>query len=540
MKKFSFYSMLFLVATVVFGCSDDYDDTELRNEINKTLVGFENYDTFYASSDNKDVVIKLPTTLTEEDYTTITATMTNENGTSIDIQSRSAATDELWGVQVTKPTFTGGIVVEGSAKVTLTAPTNVKLSETALLKVTLTDKNGKDYTVTRPVKYFDGEIVENTAGGLDTKITNTSVTQLALKGSIDKDDIDYIKESLTSLEILDLSMTDLTVIPDRSFAYYEPLSANTTLKRVILPATVTTVGEAAFANCSALETLFLDNVQNIGKWAFEGCTSLRDVRLGNKLETISEAAFTGCTSLQTIEIPATVHELPDFLFADCEKLEQVTLPNSMTSIGECAFVGCLSLKGIDIPTNVTVIREETFDGCKNLQYVTLHNGITEIKSMAFSYCTSLTRNGPVSDGFELPLSLTTLGEGAFYHCENLQKIDLSKTSVTKILKNTFSSCLKLSNITLPPNLETIGVQAFFRCSSFSGLYLPASVTSIEKQAFFSCDKMTQLYSKAITAPTIHSESFEAGYKNSRTLITPTGADYSSWNNYFGTIIQQNF
>lgn len=75
-------------------------------------------------------------------------------------------------------------------------------------------------------------------------------------------------------------MTDLTVMPNRGLAFYDPQPVNTTLKRVVLPATVTAIEEAAFANCRALETIDTENARSIGKWVFENCVNLRNLRIG--------------------------------------------------------------------------------------------------------------------------------------------------------------------------------------------------------------------------------------------------------------------
>lgn len=541
-------------------------------------VGFDSYEIFYASATNNEITLTLPSTLKEEDYTTLAATVANESGTGMDIQTRSAATQEIWGVQVTKPSFAGDAVVAGSAKVTLTAPANIKLSATALLKVTITDKNGKEFTVARPVKYFDGVIVESTAGNLATVVTDGSVRKLAVKGSMSADDFAYIRQSLNALEVLDLSMTDLTVMPNRGLAFYNPQPVNTILKRVVLPTTVTAIEEAAFANCRALETIDTENARSIGKWAFENCASLRNLHVGEEMETIYDSAFMNCTALGTINIPgsvqtlgrwlfqgcenletitlnegvrnlspstfygcgvrsisipSTVTEIPDWTFQECHNLEHITLHDRITLIGESAFLRCYSLKDFRIPKGVTVIRNNTFDSCQSLQRVTFHNGIAEIQERAFGYCTNLAGD-PVGGYLTLPSSLTTLGNGVFQNCTSLLAVDMSKTAVTAIPEYLFAQCEKLSAITLPQNLQTIGEWSFTVCPMAS-IALPASVISVGNYAFWQCAMLKQVYSNAPTAPTIDAQTFDPEYKTGRTAYIPSAANYTSWNSYFDLI-----
>lgn len=564
-------------ANVIFTLADGTTKITLPKSSFVT-VGFDSYEIFYASATNNEITLTLPSTLKEEDYTTLAATVSNESGTGMDIQTRSAATQEIWGVQVTKPSFAGGAVVTGSAKVTLTAPANIKLSATALLKVTITDKNGKDFTVTRPVKYFDGLIVESTAGNLSTVVTDGSVRKLAIKGSMSADDFTYIRQSLNALEVLDLSMTDLAVMPNRGLAFNNPLSANTTLKRVVLPATVTAIEEAAFANCRALETMDTENAQSIGQWAFENCISLRNVHIGEKTENIYNTAFKNCTALATvnipgsvqtlgrwlfegcenletitlnegvrnlsqstfyscgvrsISIPSTVIEIPDWVFQECHNLEHITLHDGITSIGEAVFLRCYSLKDFRIPKGVTVIRNNMFDECQSLQRVTFHNGITEIQERAFGYCTHLVGN-PVGGTLTLPSSLTTLDNGAFQNCNSLLAVDMSKTAVTDIPEYLFAHCEKLSSVNLPENLQTIGEWAFTMCP-LQTIILPASVTSLGNYAFWQCAKLKQVASNASTAPTIGAQTFDPAYKTGRIVYIPSTANYASWSSYFDSI-----
>ena len=564
-------------ANVIFTLADGTTKITLPKSSFVT-VGFDSYEIFYASATNNEITLTLPSTLKEEDYTTLAATVTNESGTGMDVQTRSAATQEVWGVQITKPSFAGGAVVAGSAKVTLTAPADIKLSATALLKVTITDKNGKEFTVARPVKYFDGVIAESTAGNLSTVVTDGSVRKLAIKGSMSADDFAYIKQSLNALEVLDLSMTDLTVMPNRGLAFYDPQPVNTTLKRVVLPATVTAIEEAAFANCRALETIDTENARSIGKWVFENCVSLRNLRIGEKMETIYDSAFMNCTALGTINIPgsvqtlgrwlfegcenletitlnegvrnlspstfygcgirsisipSTVTEIPDWTFQECHNLEHITLHDRITSIGESVFLRCYSLKDFRIPKGVTVIRNNTFDSCQSLQRVTFHNGITEIQERAFGYCINLAGD-PVGGYLTLPSSLTTLDNGAFQSCNSLLAVDMSETAVTAIPEYLFAHCEKLSAITLPNNLQSIGEWAFTLCPMAS-IALPASVTSVGNYAFWQCAQLKYVYSNAPTAPTIGAQTFDPECKTGRTAYIPSTANYASWSSYFDSI-----
>lgn len=256
-------------------------------------VGIGGSDLFYASPSDNSIDVTFASTMKEEDYKSIVATITNGNEADWIIKSRGAV--DTWKVAVTEPTFTGtdGTYTPGSAKITITPPANVKLSDTALLTVTVTDANDGTISVSREVKYFDGEIVACTGGDLSIKGLDTSVKRLALKGSITVEDFKYIRESLTALEVLDISMTDLTELPDRALRFGGD-TPNTSLKAVRLPLSMKTIGYAAFTNCRALTSIDTENVEIIGEWAFEQCRGLVEVKLHDGLKEIRRQAFEKC------------------------------------------------------------------------------------------------------------------------------------------------------------------------------------------------------------------------------------------------------
>ena len=368
-------------------------------------ISFEAYDTYLCSPMRNSIEVKFPTTFKKEQYQSITATVTNDDGTGTDIVTRASVNESIWKVEVVKPQFTAdGAFVEGSCNVKVTAPAQVKLADLAILKVTVADAKGKPVTISRPLSYFDGEIAENhTAGSFNF---TTPTNKLAIVGKLNADDLTYIKTNLTNLEVLDLSMTDLTEIPRRGFGFYG--DPNTKLRRVVLPSTVTWLGDSAFAECRALESIDLQNVQSIGQWAFENCFALREVRLGDKLTTILKAAFLNCTVLPSIDIPASVETLGGWLFQGCENLETIALHEGLRTLSQSTFYGC-GVVSIRIPSTVTEIPEWAFQDCKSLERIYLHDGITRMGENIFGSCRSLK-------SITIPRGVTVIGNYMFDGC----------------------------------------------------------------------------------------------------------------------------
>jgi hypothetical protein len=195
---------------VVFTLADGTTTITLPRS-NAVTIGLDGYDVLYCTASSLDIPLLFPATLKSGDYTSIAATVTNDNGTGTDIQTRaSAGTNGVWKVDITQPAFgDDGMIIPNSSKVMLTPPKHVKLSDTAILKVTLVDKKGMETTVTRPIKYSVVAAVTSTAGNLSSVAADAEMTALAIKGSVDATDLAYIRNTLTKLEVLDLSISGL-------------------------------------------------------------------------------------------------------------------------------------------------------------------------------------------------------------------------------------------------------------------------------------------------------------------------------------------
>ncbi|MBR6195257.1 MAG: leucine-rich repeat protein [Prevotella sp.] len=124
----------------------------------------------------------------------------------------------------------------------------------------------------------------------------------------------------------------------------------------VVPESVTSIGEVAFANCDNLTFITIPNsVTTIGDLAFEWCYGLTSLTLPSSVTSIGDYAFTGCQHIISMTIPNSVTTIGDYAFNCWWDLISVTIPNSVTSIGKGAFLGCSAL------TEVFSYLEEPFD-----------------------------------------------------------------------------------------------------------------------------------------------------------------------------------
>jgi hypothetical protein len=111
---------------------------------------------------------------------------------------------------------------------------------------------------------------------------------------------------------LDLTGSPLTAIPEGAFVDIDKDIACATLAGIIIPDSVTTIGNYAFGRCTSLTSVTIPNsVTSIGFSAFNYCTSLTSITIPNSITSIGYWAFYNCTSLTNVTFKGTITELGD-------------------------------------------------------------------------------------------------------------------------------------------------------------------------------------------------------------------------------------
>lgn len=123
------------------------------------------------------------------------------------------------------------------------------------------------------------------------------------------------------------------------------------------------------------------------------------------------------------------------------------------------------------------------DVCYNLD---TENMTAEVTSSNSGYYWQTTIDIPASVEYnDLTFNVTSIGDSAFYYCQNLERIHFSE-GLLSIGNSAFRKCEKLRSVTFPKSLLTIGGFAFHTCSYFGSIEIPNNVTSIGEYAFAWC------------------------------------------------------
>lgn len=307
-----------------------------------------------------------------------------------------------------------------------------------------------------------------------------------------------------------------------------------------------TIGDYAFCMCDFIGDLTIPNsVTSIGQQAFRECNFNGDLTFedGCQLTEIKAQTFRNVPFSGNLNIPEGVKSIGQSAFesTDVKSFDNgtLTLPDSLTSIGKQAFYKCEFTGALNIPSNVTTIEQEAFRNCSFNGKLTFEDGckLTEIARYTF-YEVPFTEGLKIPEGvtsigdsafysnnvtsfsggnLELPSTLQTIENNAFYHCEFVGKLTIpasvktigsnafalpdwcnqtftqlefeSGSKLTVIGSNAFKDQTNIAAINLPEGLITIENEAFVRCRRTKTLTLPSTLKTIGNYAFSACEDL---------------------------------------------------
>lgn len=259
----------------------------------------------------------------------------------------------------------------------------------------------------------------------------------------------------------------------------------TELIRFAFTSTATTCTVTGLTNPDTIDSLVIPNcVTNIGDEAFQGYTKLTTVTFPDSVTSIGSKAFEGCTGLITVTIPNSVTSIGYGAFQRCTKLKSVAIPDSVTNIGSYAFYNCETLTNITISNGVKNIGSETFrgtgyyDNTKNWE-----NGVLYIGNCLIKAKKSLSGMYTIKSG------TTIIADDAFHGCEKLTNVTIPN-SLTSIGSSAFTIC-GLTHITIPNSVTNIGASAFAYCDLIR-VEIGDNVKDIGTRTFSDCTSLMEI------------------------------------------------
>ncbi len=261
---------------------------------------------------------------------------------------------------------------------------------------------------------------------------------------------------------------------------------NDTLVSVIVPSTVETIDEGAFAGMRKLAKITLP---------FTGASATGDAGYGDSASEEDKAVDAARTfgyifgtesynygtqvtqyyddansvtyymplTLKEVTIaPSEDYNLPMYAFSGNTLISKVTLGDKVKVIGDGAFKDCSVLQTVAVPASVTEIGDKAFSGCAVLKDKNDDNGT----GLSFADNAALVKigdeafKGTALTNVNIPSSVTEIGAGIFR--ESTVRNVVLPAGVTKISSYAFYKCDKLEKVTVSAVTE-IGMYAFYDC-----------------------------------------------------------------------------
>lgn len=321
----------------------------------------------------------------------------------------------------------------------------------------------------------------------------------------------------------------VTEIPDK---YFQGASD---IKTVIIPKSVTSIGDSAFKGCCSLSKVFISDVASWCKISFEDSLSnplyyakhlyldgkeITELTIPSDVTSISNYAFICCSGLTSLTISNHVKSIGENAFSGCDGLTSVTIPNSVTTIGKWAFSDCRSLKSIVLPNSLSILEEGLFYQCSQLNSIVIPKSVKLIGRDIFENCSSLV-------SIHIPKNVEEIMPGQFRGCDNLISVVVDRKnpfydsrkgcnaiietknhtliagcnksmipkSVVEIFDHAFDGCSGMTSIHIPNSIVHIGERAFGGCFNLSEIEIPESVLYIEDNVFANCTKLKTIVIK---------------------------------------------
>ena len=266
------------------------------------------------------------------------------------------------------------------------------------------------------------------------------------------------------------------------------LSGVSSCKSMVLPESLSSIGSRSFERMTVLEEVTIpNNVSTIGTYAFRQDEGLKIAKLSNGCEWLKKGLFADCESLESITIPPVVTRMDTEMFRNCKSLATVTFEGrkelltidysaSMTKYG--LFCDCpVETLNIDrwLSYDTDKPSRSPFYSVKTLKHINIGDNVKLIDKYMFSYCSGL-------EEVTLPEQIESVGLWGFRGGTSLKTIHFGN-KISQISDYAFNSCTSLDNVAFPESMTSIADNSFSECTSLKTLDLGKKLMIIGPSAF---------------------------------------------------------
>ena len=290
------------------------------------------------------------------------------------------------------------------------------------------------------------------------------------------------------------------------------------ITELVFPSTLTEIGRQAFSGCVMLRSVeFNGNALLIGPMAFEDCVALKEITLRGVRE-VGENAFYNCEALQTVDC-GDARIIGAHAFNRCTRIDTIYLRH-VEYVKEEAFFGIGFLKHLDMGDSLLVIERNAFFG-RTIRTIQLPETVQRIENGALDHMglqevifegapyqwekvhwvidPNITVRFLKADPEENPLQYHSNGDGTCTVSSSSTKLDEGELVIPATAPNgdtvteigDFKDCMKLTSVVIPKTVTVIKDEAFLNCNYLTTVRVEEGSALIEigERVFSGCRRL---------------------------------------------------
>ena len=266
-----------------------------------------------------------------------------------------------------------------------------------------------------------------------------------------------------------------------------------------IPSTIEHIGDYAFkqVNINSNYIYIPAAIKSIGKHAFESTSMQIEFAPSSQLVSMGDSAFCKASGLTKMTLPNGIETINDGVFQS-SGLREIHIGNKTKRIGKYAFRNTM-LTALELPKSVISIDDGAFYDCRELTDINIPLNVVNIGKETFRNCIGLT-------SVTIPSSVTSIGGSAFAGCTGIQKViapNIAKWCAISFGGDASNPLYyahhlysddetEITSLVIPDGVTSIGSYAFHQCTDITSIVIPQSVIEIGNVAFGGCESLEQI------------------------------------------------
>lgn len=219
--------------------------------------------------------------------------------------------------------------------------------------------------------------------------------------------------------------------------------------------------------------------ENDGKITITSCKTdaeniIIPAEIDNKPVVKLEGNVFSSTSIHSVTFENGIEKIESGAFANAFALHEFNLPDSIMHVALDAFGNLIFNKTDD--AGFTTFSDILFDYSGDDTEIVIPDAINHISDEIFMNNRKITK-------VTLPATLKSLGDKVFYKCDSLADINYTDTEIRRIGAECFGFCTLFTEVTITDKIVEVGDKAFIECYNATALNLGSSLEIIGNNSF---------------------------------------------------------